>query len=89
MFTQSPSLPATLHARHVPEHELVQHSPSTQLRPVAHSEVMPHDAAFIPRDWHTPIGLQNAVGSHCESIVQPLAHIGAVCVVIAPHDTDG
>jgi len=50
---------------------------------------MPHEAAFIPRDWHAPIGLQNAVGSHCESIVQPLAHIGAVCVVIAPHDTDG
>ena len=89
MFTQSPSLPGTLQARHVPEHALVQQTPSTQLSPVAHSAVLPHAAPVMPREVQTPPALQNAVGSQSPSLVHIVAHAGADCSTALVHDTEG
>jgi len=84
-----PSLPATLHARHVPVQALVQHTPSTHESPVAHSLVEPHAAPVIPRDVQTPPLLQNAVGSQSASLAHMLAQTGAVWSAALVHVTDG
>ena len=89
MFTQSPALPGTSQARHVPEHALVQHTPSTHESPVAHSAVLLHAAAFIPREVQTPLALPNAVGSHSASLLQPLAQMGASCEAALVQVTEG
>jgi hypothetical protein len=84
-----PSLPATLHARHVPVQALVQHTPSTHESPVAHSPVPPHAAPVIPREVHVPVGPQKAVGSQSASPAQVLGHVGALCSTALVQLTDG
>lgn len=54
-FTHVPRLPATLHARHVPEQALLQQTESTQL---AFTQSAP-EAQFFPFDFlHTPLPSQ-------------------------------
>jgi len=81
MFEQVPSLPAMLHAWHVPVHAEVQQTPSTQVLLPAHWLLVMHEAPVGSLVTHCEFDvLQNAVGAHCASVLHivlqaPLAQL--------------
>lgn len=62
MFLQVPTLPAMLHALHVPLHAASQHTPSTQL-PLAHSPAI-EQAVPLPKSAHEPAPLHAVAPMH-------------------------
>jgi hypothetical protein len=74
---------------HVPVHAVVQHTPSTHVRPLPHSPVEPHESPVMPRDAQWPVASQYAVASQAGSPLHVIAHIGAGWSAIDVHVTDG